>query len=181
MGAGDIEDGFELSSQDDRSVGGEREIAPGIWVTFHDGCQPTLRGPWTGVMGKPLPEWLDRLVQPLLRDFSLPVPISVQVGYGADHEGRNMLWIQEPGDQGPCGFQITDEMHGDHLIVELADVLQEQFFLETAQAWGQPRPPCPAHPHPLYAWTHDGTPYWFCPAGNRPIAPIGHLTAQLYC
>jgi hypothetical protein len=178
VGAGEIEGSFQISRLEDVSVGDEREIAPGIWATFHADREPTVRGPWTGTMCKPLLEWLDRVVQLLLRDFNHPTAISVRVGYGADHDGRNMLWIQEPDDQGPCGFQITDGMRGDDLIVELADALQEQFFLETSQAWGEPRPPCPAHPHPLSASTHDGTPYWSCPAGNRPIAPIGRLNAQ---
>jgi hypothetical protein len=170
---------WELIKRDDASPGDEVEIRDGVWATFHGGREVSLRGPWTGVMDQPLPDWLDRVVQPLLRDFQLPTPIALHVGYGKDQQGRSMLWIQEPGDPGPSGFGITESMPGDDLVVELASWLQDQFFLETAQAWGQPRPPCPGHQHPLYAGTWNGAPYWFCSADQRPVARIGQLASQL--
>lgn len=140
-----------------------------------------LRGPWTGVMGRPLPAWLAEVVEPLLRDFQLPTPIDVVVGYGKDHRGHNVLWVQEPTDGGPVGFEITDDVRRGDLIVTLGDVLQEQFFLETAQSWGQPRPPCPiqGHGHPLYASRHEGRACWLCPATNSPVAAIGRLDQRL--
>lgn len=123
----------------------------GISARFSDGSVE-LRGPWTGVMGKPLPDWLDRVVEPLLRDFQLPTPITLSLGFGKDHSGHDTLWIHDPADPGPGGFQIPDGVRGADLMLDLADRLQEQFFLETAEAWGQPRPPCPRPQPPGLRW-----------------------------
>jgi hypothetical protein len=60
-------------------------------------------------------------------------------------------------------------------MLDLAERLQDQFFLETAEAWGQPRPPCPGHGRPVYPRGLEGVPYWLCPADHVPVAPIGQL------
>jgi hypothetical protein len=127
-------------------------------------------------MGEPLPQWLAPALTALLADFQHTTPIEVRVGFSAG-DGTDWLWLEEPGDPGPCGFEIVPDMRGALLILNLARLLQEQFFLETRQAWGQPRPPCPGHPHPADATLHDAQPWWVCPRDGHPVARVGSLAA----
>jgi hypothetical protein len=136
---------------------------------------PPAHHPWESAMGQPLPEWLERIVGPLIADFQVPTPIEVALGSSVDENDCRWLSIQEPGDLGPCGFSLSDDISRHALTIDLADRLQDQFFLETRQAWGQPRPPCPEHVHPAYAAMHDGLPWWHCPRSHAPVAPVGRL------
>jgi hypothetical protein len=45
-------------------------------------------------------------------------------------------------------------------VAELASQLQDHVIEET---WGEARPPCPGHPHPLSARVVDGVAVWECP------------------
>ena len=123
-------------------------------------------------MRQPLPDCLERVVAPIIRDFQVPTPIPVRLGYTP-----GCLWIEEVDDAARTGCSIPQDVcqTDEELTVFLADFLQEQFFLETACAWGEPRPPCPEHPHPLSAAMVDATPYWICPRDGRLVAPIGRL------
>jgi hypothetical protein len=138
-----------------------------------------IEPPDKDAMGKPLPRWLAPAVTALLADFQHPTPIELRVGFSVGDNGADWLWLEEPGDPGPFGCEIVPDMRGELLILDLARVLQEQFFLETGQAWGQPRPPCPGHPHPADPALHDAQPWWVCPRDGHPVAPIGRLAAVL--
>jgi hypothetical protein len=51
--------------------------------------------------------------------------------------------------------------------------LQEQFFPESAAAWGEARPACPGHSHPARAAGDAHAAWWCCPVDARRIAAIG--------
>jgi hypothetical protein len=59
--------------------------------------------------------------------------------------------------------------------VSAVEKVQEQFFPEIQEAWGEARPGCPGDPNPAQAIEHDGDAWWVCPIGGCPIARIEHL------
>jgi hypothetical protein len=63
---------------------------------------------------------------------------------------------------------------GARLLVRLAGQMQD-FFHESAGAWGEARPPCPGHSHPARPEVLDGGAWWTCPADGRRIARVGAL------
>jgi hypothetical protein len=57
-------------------------------------------------------------------------------------------------------------------LVTLAEALQEK-CAETRVGWGQSRPPCPHHPHPLRAESRDGEAWWTCQQRHEAVYRIG--------
>jgi len=134
----------------------------------------------------------------VLGDVQGSEPIAVQVGWDATHGWTDptvlgdavlshpLLLFTEPGESGGVGWtpaapgtggehEWGEEFSPAELAVGLADYLQEQFFPETAAAWGQARPPCLGHRHPAEPQLIDGDAWWTCPAEGRAIAPFGAL------
>ena len=66
---------------------------------------------------------------------------------------------------------MTDQTIGP---VELAREIQD-WLPEQSEAWGEARPPCPGHPHPLEADLLEGEAWWVCPGDERPVARVGEL------
>jgi hypothetical protein len=119
----------------------------------------------------PVPEALRELLDVVLPDFQQPTVIEVLVGFDAS---LGVLWFSEPGVSGRAGFTPGAEGRTEQLV-ELADWLQEQFFLESRGAWGEARPACPGHPHPAQAHGIDCWASWVCPSDGHEIAPIGRF------
>jgi hypothetical protein len=136
------------------------------------------------------------IVDLVLADLQGADPIAVQVGWDPTRVwsdpamlGRQvlptpMLIFSEPGFGGGVGWTTAapgggaDRDRGERftpaeLAVGLADYLQEQFFPETRAAWGQARPPCPAHRHPAVPLLIDGDAWWTCPVEGRAVARFG--------
>jgi hypothetical protein len=118
----------------------------------------------------PIPEWLITPVEAALADLQQPSPIEVRLGF----ESPGTLWVSEPGAHGRAGFQRLEE-EGVYLLVEFANWLQEQFFLESCGAWGEARPACPGHRHPAHAEEIAGEAWWVCPVDGHQVAVIGRL------
>jgi hypothetical protein len=121
----------------------------------------------------PPPERLNDILEVVLPDFQQPSVIDLRVGYDA---ASGIAWFSEPGDDGRAGFGASDPRTGPpgaQDLVEVADWLQEQFFPETRGAWGEPRPRCPGHAHPMAPAKIDSEAWWACPVEDRAVVRIG--------
>lgn len=121
---------------------------------------------------EPVPERLREVLDLVLPDFQRPRAIDVRFGYESD---TGVLWASEPDDPSRSGFDFghREASERSYLIVELADWLQDQFFPETAAAWGEARPACPGHGHPASARDDGDEAMWICPADGHLVAAIG--------
>jgi hypothetical protein len=120
---------------------------------------------------EPVPDALRELLDLVLPDLQRPTAIEVLVGFEAS---RGVLWFSEPGVDGRAGFMLSAEGWSER-VLEFADWLQEQFFLESLGAWGEARPACPGHPHPARAEEIDGEAWWVCPGDGHEIALVGRF------
>jgi hypothetical protein len=77
---------------------------------------------------------------------------------------------QEPTTYG--GNWVPRFLTGPELLVLVAEILQED-LAETAVAWGQARPPCPAHPHPAQPVMLRDDAWWSCRRDGTPLYRIG--------
>jgi hypothetical protein len=121
----------------------------------------------------PLPDWFSDILDVVLSDFQQPAVIDLGVGYDA---ARQMVVFSEPGETSSAGFgaPATHTRSPDaEEIVEVAFWLQDQFFPETRGAWGEPRPRCPGHAHPMAPVEIDGEAWWTCPVDDRAVVRIG--------
>ena len=107
-------------------------------------------------------------VNVVLHDLQLPDPLRLRVS--ADARG-----IRICDDHGTSTGIPIEFGGGPELVVDIADWLQEQFFFETRDAWGEARPACPGHTHPASAAVIDGQAWWTCPRDDRQISLIGRL------
>lgn len=78
----------------------------------------------------------------------------------------------EPAEIPGGGGLVPRGLAGPPLLVWLAEVLQED-LAETQIAWGQARPPCPYHPHPVRPVLRDGGAWWVCARLSEPLYRIG--------
>jgi hypothetical protein len=117
-----------------------------------------------------VPNWMKEVVS----DFQRPKPINVESGFvAAGHGGHFWIWeTEDGGDSAGCGIGHDDSPEAR---VELADWLQEQFFAETRDAWGEARPQCPSHSHPAVPKEQDGEAWWVCPVDGHKVGQIGRL------
>jgi hypothetical protein len=124
---------------------------------------------WTQAPGsQEISQDLRAALELVLGDLQGASPIDVRVKYTGSE-----LWFLEPDGLG-AAFGWWDESPA-RLLVNLADYLQEQFFPETREAWGEARPPCPGHTHPAAPDLIDGEPWWKCPASGERVARFGTL------
>jgi hypothetical protein len=122
------------------------------------------------------PAWLAELVDAVMNDIQ----------GGERLSGLRLVVIEE--DPANFGIGITEhgggsvgagsrEMIGPatpraQALVTLAEALQEK-CAETRAGWGQSRPPCPYHPHPLRAESRDGEAWWSCQQRDEAVYRIG--------
>lgn len=118
--------------------------------------------------GSAMPKVLGEIVDMVLLDFQQDSPIEICLSF----EGPGTLWVSEASDPRRSGFRPVSEQRVD-LLIEFATWLQDQFFPETRQAWGQSRPACPGHPHPAQAVRIGDDAWWICPIDRHQISPIG--------
>ncbi len=104
-----------------------------------------------------------------------PTPVPLAVGYRPDKELEDfgVVMFREP-DGTAFNFGVSTEAPTTELLLSLASGLQEN-FPELSAAWGEARPACPGHGHPMQPREHRGEAWWVCPRDNRPVAPIGSL------
>lgn len=122
-----------------------------------------------------LPASLVPSVEAALQDMQQPNPVPLTVGYRPLEEPDNfgVVLFTEPDGYG-FGFGVSSDASTTELLLALADGLQEN-FPELPAAWGQARPACPGHGHPMQPREHQGEAWWVCPREGRPVAPIGSL------
>ena len=119
-----------------------------------------------------VPGWLAEPLEIVIADFQKPTAIDLLVG----RDDSGVLWFSEAGDSGRAGFGTADDGAGSTTpasLVDLAYWLQDQFFTETRGAWGEPRPRCPGHPHPMVPVVRDNEAWWACPQHNRAVVRVG--------
>lgn len=124
------------------------------------------------VLFGPVPDWLSAPVDAALADLQQPTPIEVRLGFDPS---THTLWVSETGERGRAGFCAEGGESDVELLVEFADWVQEQFFVETRGAWAQARPACPGHSHPAQAVEIAGEAWWVCPVDGRRLGMIGRL------
>jgi hypothetical protein len=103
-----------------------------------------------------VPKSLEGPLSSVLADLQQPVPVKLIVGYEASDD---LLWFSERDELSGSGFRTppAGESLTVHGLVYLASWLQEQVFWETEGAWGEPRPQCPDHSHPMAPSEISGT------------------------
>jgi hypothetical protein len=89
------------------------------------------------------------------------------------------MLLQLPDDLDPDepttyggGNWVPRSLSGEALLVHVAELLQEA-FAETADGWGQARPPCPYHPHPARPVLRGAEAWWVCASRDEPLYRIG--------
>ncbi|HEY6757839.1 MAG TPA: hypothetical protein VI318_00035 [Baekduia sp.] len=93
----------------------------------------------------PVPAPLCDVLDLVLPDFQQPSVVGVVLGY---ESSTGVLWVSEPGQEARSGFGPVEAHDRSWLVVQVADWLQDQFFMESVGAWGESRPACPGHHHP---------------------------------
>ena len=156
-----------------RSAGTIQNAMP---VFFASG--PEARGPYGKPVSPPLkhgapPAWLVPVVASVLTDLGSKEP-PFDVTYAADEDTLGMVYAEYP-DGTHAGFGIDPSASIAQIAVAVADGLQTA-FIESASGWGEPRPPCPGHTHPMTAELVDGEAWWTCPTTRLAIARFGTLT-----
>jgi hypothetical protein len=123
----------------------------------------------------PLPDWLRPHVDSILGDMQPKTPVKLQLGYYPDDELEHFgVVLFTEADGTGFGFGVVTNSREADLQIALAEGLQEHFS-ELREAWGQARPPCPGHMHPLIPIKLDAVAWWACPSDETPIARIGML------
>ena len=126
------------------------------------------------------PSWLADLVNTVMDD--------IQGG----HRLVGLCLFVVEGDSGTFGVGINEQDGGSvsagsdemvssatpraEALVTLAEALQEK-CAETRAGWGQSRPPCPYHSHPLRAELRDGEAWWTCQPRDEAVSRIGDAGA----
>jgi hypothetical protein len=120
------------------------------------------------------PEWIRAAALPALGDMQGAGAIELGVEWRPEGDDAGVLVASEAGSASSVRRRFwRDDGTAADLTVGVANWLQEQVFPESAGAWGQPRPPCPGHPHPMRATVLEGAAWWVCPASSAPIRMIG--------
>jgi hypothetical protein len=116
-----------------------------------------------------LPDWLGEPLRLVLHDLQQPraVPLELRL------QNDETLWL----DRGTSIWIPPEEQREPNLVVWLADQLQEQFFPESFEAWGEARPACPGHTHPAIPVADGGGGWWVCPRDSNRIAAIGEYAS----
>jgi hypothetical protein len=114
----------------------------------------------------------------VLADMQLPIPVTLTLGYYPDEEldQFGVVLFRETDGMG-FGFGVLTNAGQAELRVALAEGLQENFS-ELREAWGQARPECPGHSHPMTPVERDRAAWWACPVDGRAIARIGMLRPE---
>jgi hypothetical protein len=125
-----------------------------------------------------LPAPLRPAVDAVLADMQLPraVPLTVRYYDIEETEDWGCVSFVEP-DGSSFGFGVVWSAPRSELLVALAEGMQENFS-EMEAAWGEARPPCPGHGHPLSPVARDGIAWWDCPATGEAVARIGSLCGR---
>jgi hypothetical protein len=110
----------------------------------------------------------------VLADFQRPTPVTVALGYSQapGMPGFGALWVIS-GDDRSGRFAVTVETgaRGEELLFQIADGLSQDFA--ESLAWGEARPECPGHPHPLELQMIDHQAWWVCPRDQRQVKRVG--------
>ena len=146
-------------------------------TTFTLPCssEPDYEAPPTWRKPGPVPDWLRPRVDAVLGDMQRPVAIELTLGYYPDEELEHfgVVLFRETDGMG-FGFGVVTNGGEAELLVALAEGLQENFS-ELREAWGEARPECPGHSHPMAPVERDRAAWWACPADGTRIARIGTL------
>jgi hypothetical protein len=113
------------------------------------------------------------LVEAVWQDLQGPAPargVHLEVIPGDEGEATEIaIWEDKRTET-----RITvpsDMSEADH-VIHVAEGLQDA-LAEMRAAWGQARPPCPFHTHPLRARLIRGVPMWWCPVRREGVLAIG--------
>jgi hypothetical protein len=122
-----------------------------------------------------VPNWLRPIVADVLHDLEDPSPIGLRLGYTGDTEVETFasLLVFAPGERGYYGFGIDMQSERATLLVDIAFGIQEHLS-ELQRCWGEPRPRCPGHGHPLDARLLGARACWVCPQTGAAVAKIGN-------
>lgn len=104
-----------------------------------------------------------------------PLPGVCLVVVDGDAPATYGVGVYEPDGTGVgagSNQMISAETPRAEALVTLAEALQEK-CAETSAGWGQSRPPCPYHAHPLRAELREGEAWWVCQRCDQAVHRIG--------
>jgi hypothetical protein len=108
------------------------------------------------------------VVAEVLADLGHP---DVHVEVGPDDDG--LVTFTHP-DGGLVSTRLEPDSR-EAVLVQVADRFQVDANFWLPDAWGEPLPTCPGHPHPADPRLVEDVAWWVCPATGEPIARIGAL------
>ena len=126
-----------------------------------------------------VPEWLAEPARAVLGGIHADDPIPGLHLQAAEAEGLDgvVLGVFEPDGTGGGRF-VSRSLDPLDLLLAVAEIVQDE-CAETTAGWGQPRPPCPYHPHPARPAARNGEAWWICTLRDERLYRIGRggLTA----
>jgi hypothetical protein len=123
------------------------------------------------------PTWLAELVNAVMDDIQADQRLFGLrlVAIEGDAPGTFGVGVYEPegGSVGASSSEMLDPTTPrTEALVTLAQALQQK-CAETRMGWGQSRPRCPYHSHPLRAESRGGGAWWTCQDRGEAVYRIG--------
>src|ERR1700722_3270238 len=120
-----------------------------------------------------LPEWLAGPAAAVFADIQGDDPISNLrlLATKTGHPDGAILGVLEPDGTGG-GRSVSRHADPIEMILEIAEILQDE-CAERSGGWGQPRPPCPYHPHPARPALRGGEAWWVGERREERLYRIG--------
>lgn len=120
---------------------------------------------------------LERIMTDIAADLAIPDQGFVDVRYRQDDKYPRFVLVQVETVEGETfGFGIDDDAADATVEVQIAEGLQDN-LPELRRTWGEARPRCPSHPHPMRPEEIDGEAWWVCPEDGRKVRLIGGKSA----
>jgi hypothetical protein len=110
--------------------------------------------------------------------MQVPRPVKLTLGYFPIDEPDDfggVMFVEADGHA--FGFGAPTSGPAAKILVAVAERLQDN-FAELREAWGEARPACPMHTHPLEPIERGCAAWWVCPRSGEPVAPIGRYTGS---
>jgi hypothetical protein len=133
----------------------------------------------TYLIADEMPRWLGAAVGAVWADLQSDGLLSEiePCASTGDADFPGMFWIglcptSAPDRQSISGVGVSEEDSAALILVTIADDLQN-VVSEMPGAWGQARPRCPKHPHPLKPVVIDQQAWWTCELDAERLARIG--------
>jgi len=113
---------------------------------------------------------IDSVRAPLARVLA-DLGADVRIEVGPDEAGLTAFFLPDGG----IHSTLLEPGSEAQLLVDVADLVQNDVNFWLTGAWGEALPRCPGHPHPMAARVLDEAAWWVCPATGDSVARVGEL------